>query len=192
MTTVIEYINQIRTERMPENQENTTRKYATTSQKQEVFVCNAMMNDTTYEVPVYSGSGYQGVYNPAQSFRRAISSSISHMTGMPRVEADKLVKNYEFTPAEATEILNFSKEFINTYLQTGRKLPLGGRERSNVSLKLKPIEAGFVSYPVKVGEDSNGKPICETKETYVGGYETIKVYGPWPQWCKDNVKNRRT
>lgn len=190
--TVIEYINQIRNERMPDNQDNPTKKYATTSQKQEVSVCNAMMNDTTYEVPVYSGSGYQGIYNPAQSFRRAISSSISHITGMPRIETDRLVKNYEFTQAEATEILNFSKEFINTYLQTGRKLPLGGREKSNVSLKLKQIEAGFVSYPIKVGEDAEGKPICETKKTYVGEYETVKVYGPWPQWCKDVVnKNRR-
>ena len=190
MMSVLEYINQIRNDRMPENTHN-KRRYATTSQKQEVTMCNAMMNDTTYEVPIYAGSGYQGIYNPAQSFRRIISSSMSNMTGMPRIEADKLVRQYQFNTEEATELLNFSKEFINTYLQTGRKLPLGGRERSNVSLKLKQIESGFVSYPVKVGEDSEGNPICETKQTYVGGYDTIKVYGPWPQWCKENTNKRR-
>ena len=189
--TVLEYINQIRNDRMPEDSDNSKRRYATTSQKQEVTMCNAMMNDTTYEVPIYAGSGYQGVYNPAQSFRRAVASSMSNITGIPRIEADKLVRNYTFNTEEATEILNFSKEFINTYLQTGRKLPLGGRERSNVSLKLKQIDAGFVSYPVKVGEDTEGKPICETKEAYVGGYETIKVYGPWPQWCKDETNQGR-
>lgn len=189
--TVLEYINQIRNDRTPNNSENKPRKYCTTSQKNEVSVCNLMMNDIQYEVPIYSGSGYQGVYNPAQSFRRAISSAMSNMTGIPRIETDRMVREYEFTPAEATEVLNFSKEFINTYLQTGRKLPLGGREKSNVSLKLKQINSGFVTYPVKIGEDDTGKPICETKETYVGGYETIKVYGPWPQWCKDNVRNRR-
>lgn len=187
--TVTEIIKQIQNERL--NVNGNSRKYSTTSQKQEVLVCNAMMNDTSYEVPVYSGSGYQGVYNPAQSFRRVLSSSMSHMTGMSRVETDKLVKNYKFSPAEATEILNFSKEFIHTYLHTGRKLPLGGREKSNISLKLKSIQPGFVSYPVKVGEDKNGHPICESKEAYVGGYETVKVYGPWPQWCKDNINNRR-
>lgn len=185
--TVAELLYDIRNET---SSNESLRKYSTPSQKQEVEICNAMMNDTTYEVPIYAGAGYQGIYNPAQSIRRAISSSISHMTGKSRLETDQMVKGYSFTSEEATEILNFSKEFINTYLQTGKKLPLGGRSKSNITLKLKQIEPGFVTYPVKVGNDENGKSICETKEAYVGGYETVKVYGPWPQWCKDELYKR--
>ena len=167
------------------------KSYDTKSCKDEIAIAQAMMNDTNYNVDVYSGSTFQGVYNPAQSIRRVISSSISNITGMSRIETDNLVKNYEFTQNEAKEVLDFSKEFINTYLQTGRKLPLGGREHSNVSLKLKQVEPGFISYPVKVGEDNKGNPICESKQTYVGGYETIKVYGPWPQWAKEQSNIRR-
>lgn len=191
MENVRELINSIRSNRMPVKKDNSKKYYDTKSCKDEIAVAQAMMNDTTYNVDVYAGSNFQGVYNPSQSIRRVISSSMSNITGMSRVESDNLVRDYEFTPNEAKEILDFSKEFINTYLQTGRKLPLGGRENSNVSLKLKQIQPGFVSYPVKVGEDSNGKPICEPKQTYVGGYETIKVYGPWPQWAKERTNNRR-
>lgn len=189
MVSVRELITSIRSNRMPSNSEDSKKYYDTKSCKDEILIAQAMMNDTNYTVDTYSGSTFQGVYNPAQSIRRVVSSSISHITGMPRVESDNLVKNYEFTSNEAKEVLDFSKEFINTYLQTGRKLPLGGREHSNVSLKLKQVNPGFVSYPVKIGEDPNGKPICESKQTYVGGYETIKVYGPWPQWSKEQINN---
>ena len=36
-------------------------------------------------------------------------------------------------------MINISKQFIHTYLETGRKLPLGGREKSNISLVNKTI-----------------------------------------------------
>ena len=32
---------------------------------------------------------------------------------------------------EAEKFVNVSKEFVNTYLGTKRKLPLGGREKTN-------------------------------------------------------------
>lgn len=165
------------------------RTYDTKSQKNEVAVMTAMLNDSSYQVGVYNNSGYQGLYCPAQSFRRIISDSMSRMTGMSRMETDGLVAKYEFTPNDSREMINFSKEFIHTYLRTGRKLPLGGRESSNISLMLKQVPGGTVSYPVKVGEDSQGHAICESKTAYVGSYETVKVYGPYPSWRKDEVKN---
>ena len=163
------------------------RTYDTKSQKNETAVMQAMMNDPTYQVATYAGGGYQGLYNPASSFRRVVSNTMTATTGMTRLEADTLLAKHEFTPQDAREMINFSKEFVLTYLQTGRKLPLGGREDSNVSLKLKEVPAGFVSYPVKIGEDAAGHAICESKEAYVGGYKTIKVYGPCPPWKKELV-----
>jgi hypothetical protein len=165
------------------------RTYDTKSQKNELAVMTAMLNDCSYQVGVYNNSGYQGLYCPAQSFRRLISNSMAAMTGMSRMETDGLVSKYEFGPNDSKEMINFSKEFIHTYLKTGRKLPLGGREASNISLMLKQVPGGTVSYPVKVGEDSQGHAICESKTAYVGAYETVKVYGPCPVWKKEEVKN---
>lgn len=164
------------------------RTYDTKSQKNELAVMQAMMNDTSYQVDVYNNTGYQGIYNPAQSFRRMVSNSLASITGISRMESDNLVSKHEFGPQDAKEMINFSKEFVHTYLKTGRKLPLGGREMSNISLKLKDVSSGFVSYPVKVGEDSKGHAICEPKEAYVESYQTVKVYGPCPSWRKDEKK----
>ena len=167
------------------------RTYDTKAQKNETAVMTAMMNDGTYQVSVYAGGGYQGIYCPASSFRRVVSNALSASTGMSRLEADSLLAKHEFTPQDAREMVSFSKEFVLSYLKTGRKLPLGGRDNSNVSLKLKNVPAGFVTYPVKIGEDQSGHPICESKEAFVGAYETIKVYGPCPSWKKEQTNPQK-
>lgn len=164
------------------------RRYDTKSAKDELTVMKAMLNDQTYQVDIYSSEGKVGTYNPAKSFRGMLSSVISDTTGIPRIEADNLLNNYEIKTSEAKSVLDFSKEYINTYLHTGRKLPLGGREKSNVSLIEKTIPAGYVRYPVKVGEDPDGRAICESKEAFVGEYKTVKVYGPCPYWLKNDNK----
>lgn len=184
--TVAETISQIKASRQLADEAG-KRVYDTKSQKNELSVMVAMMNDPSYQVDVYSAGGYQGIYCPAQSIRRVISNSMAAMTGMSRMETDGLVARHEFNNHDAKEMLSFTKEFVHTYLKTGRKLPLGGREMSNVSLKLKQVPAGFVSYPVKVGEDSEGHAICESKNAYVGSYETVKVYGPCPAWRKESI-----
>lgn len=163
------------------------RTYDTKSQKNEAAVMAAMMNDTSYQVATYGIGGYQGLYCPATSFRRVVSNAIASTTGMGRAEADSLLAKYEFNQQEAREMVSFSKEFMLSYLQTGRKLPLGGRSLSNISLKLKEVPSGFVSYPVKVGQDESGHAICESKEAFVGSYQTVKVYGPCPVWRKEEV-----
>ena len=188
--TVEEVIQEIqRSRRLAE--EAGHRTYDTKSQKDETAVMSALMNDKTYQVATYSNGGYQGIYHPSASFRRIVSNTISTVTGMSRTEADTLLSQHEFSPQDAREMINFSKEFVLTYLQSGRKLPFGGRDMSNVSLKIKNIPGGFVSYPVKVGEDQAGHAICESKEVYVGPYQTVKVYGPCPVWRKEATNPQR-
>ena len=45
-----------------------THKQVSSSQKDEVRIMQAMLNDTSYEVGVYAKSGQVGTYNPAQDF----------------------------------------------------------------------------------------------------------------------------
>ena len=167
------------------NRQSSANAYDTKSQKDELAIMRAMLNDKSYQVNVYGNEGIQYQYCPALAIRDTCSSIITNSTGISMQESTKIMENYEFKPHEAKNLIDLSKEFVNTYLETGRKLPLGGRERSNVSLIKKIIPAGKIAYPVKVGEDENGKAICESKETHVEEYDSIRVYGPCPNWIKN-------
>lgn len=181
MSTVKDLINEINEARNRAIEQGST-VYKTRSQKTEVAVMRAMLNDTSYKVGVYGSKGLESEYCPAEDMRKTISSIMQNSTGLSKVEADSAVDNYEFKNNEAQSFVNFSKEFINTYLQTGRTLPLGGREKSNVSLIRKQVPGGNMLYPSRVTSD--GTDGYESKEVYVEPYETIKVYGSCPDWLK--------
>ena len=99
------------------------------SAKDEVRVMQAMLNDTEYEVGVYTNSGFKENYNPAKDFKGMLSGVIASTTKISKEEASSLANAHEVTKSEATTMVNVSKEFVNTYISTGRKLPFGGREK---------------------------------------------------------------
>ena len=88
-----------------------------------------------------------------------------------------LVNAYEFTRVDAAAMVNMSKEFVNTYLQTGRKLPLGGRKNSDIELMWKNIEDRTTEIPIKseTGERLN---------TFIPAHGGIKAINPCPEWLK--------
>ena len=154
------------------------------SSKDEVRVMQAMLNDTEYEVGVYTGSGLKETYNPAQDYRTMLSGVISGVAKISKEEAAALVSTHEVTKAEATTMVNVSKEFVNTYLETGRKLPFGGREKSNIAISGKDIPETVKTYPKKVGINEDGSARYESGERKVPGHFTAKVYSSCPDWVK--------
>ena len=76
-------------------------------------------------------------------------------------------------------LLNISKEFIHTYLETGKKLSLGGREKSDISFYKKTVDSYHISSPIL---QSDGSYI--RKGTIIPTYETIKVDNKCPSWIK--------
>jgi predicted DNA-binding protein (UPF0251 family) len=155
------------------------------SQKDEVRVMRAMLNDRDYEVGVYGKSGKVGTFSPAKTARTVVASVMASAAKIPQAEAEKLADAHEFKKSEAAGMVEISKEFVNTFIQSGRKLPLGGREKSDVGLSLKVVEAGVRSYPRQVGVDSNGKPIYDGKgEVNVNAHESIRVHAPCPTWVR--------
>ena len=150
------------------------------SQKDEVRVMKAMLNDRDYRVGVYSNSGLEGEICPSKEAREMIASAISGAAKIPQAEAEKLAEDYDFKKSEAINMINISKEFVNTYLETGRKLPLGGREKSNVSLIKKDIPNKTTTYPKKVGVDESGKPLYKTETTEIKAHSTVKASGSCP------------
>ena len=158
--------------------------HASSSHKDEVRVMRAMLNDTSYEAGVYDKSGKIGTVAPAKEFKSMISNVISTTTKISTEEADSLAALYDAKKSDAESMVTISKEFINTYLKTDRKIGLGGREKSNVSIIRKEVGASTRSYPKQVGIGADGKPVYEKVEVKVSPYESVKVYSPCPAWVK--------
>jgi len=154
--------------------DNVSQKSA--SRKDEITVMRAIMNDPEFSVEVYDKGGKVEDYYPSRDLRKMVSNVVSATTKVPAKEASELVNNYEFTKADAAAMVGLSKEFINTYLHTGRKLPLGGRKNSNIELMWKEIGDRTAGIPTKDGD--------KRSETFIPAHGGIKVSNPCPSWVK--------
>lgn len=154
------------------------------SNRDEVRVMQAMLNDTDYQVSVYGKDGIVGEINPATDFRNMCASVMSNAAKIPMAEANQLMADYSVKKSEAEAMVDISKEFINTYLQTGRKLPLGAREKSDISLSIKHNPASIRTYPMKVGVNEDGSDRYAKQPTSVPAYDSLKVHAACPPWVK--------
>ena len=152
----------------------------TASTKDEICVMQAMLNDKTYKVGVFNKNGQVDTYCPAEEARAMSAITISQAAHISMPEAENLMESYEYSKKEAQAMIGISKEFINTYLQTDRKIHLGGREKSDVSLLAKHNEAGMPRYPIS--GLTNGAAASGT--TQVPAYDSVKVVAPCPTWLK--------
>ena len=115
-----------------------------------------------------------------------LADIIKDSTKVSLKEAEELSHNYQFTKNGAQTMVNFSKEFVNTYLHTGRKLPLGAREKSNCSLVKKIKEAKVSTFPVATAIDAEGNKVyTNSPARMTPAYETIKVTGSCPAYLKN-------
>lgn len=174
------------TEVIKEIKENLTQTAA--SSKDEVRVMRAMLNDTEYKVDVYGKEGVVGQYCPAEDVRSTFAGVIASTTKIPHAEAEGLMSSYEFKKSDAETMINVGKEFINTYTQTGRKLPLGGRATSNVALSMREVPASTRTYPKKVGVSETGAGRYENAPTTIKAHTSLKVHAPCPSWVEDDKK----
>lgn len=162
-----------------------SRKSKTSScMKDEVKVMEAMLNDNSFIVDIYSKTGVVGQYCPAEDAHNMISNIIKNTTKISAKEAEELSKDYVFTKQDAATFVNLSKEFINTYMETGRKLPLGGRKDSNISIAKKVKEERTSNFPVKIKNNEDGINSYETINKTIPSHGSLKVYSPCPSWIK--------
>ena len=162
---------------------NETRTQTSASSKDESRVMRAMLNDKDFKVDIYGKSGVEGQYSPYEDARILVSNIIKDTTKMSSKEASALAEEYEFGKAEANIFIGISKEFINTYMETGRKLSLGGREKSNISIAKKVKEEKANTYPKKVGVNPDGTDKYETVNAgTIPEHNTIKVFSSCPSW----------
>ena len=166
------------------NEISTSLSQTSSSRKDEIRVMQAMLSDPSYEINVYGKNGIEDTYNPCNDFRSMCASVIANAAKVPSAEATQLMDNYSVKKSEAASMVNISKEFVSTFLQTGRKLPLGAREKSDISLSLKKVDASTRLYPTKVGVNDDGSDRYSKQPTTVPAHESIRVHAPCPSWAK--------
>lgn len=159
-------------------------KKKSASQKDEVKIMRAMLNDKEYVVDVYDKTGVIGQVCPANDAREMAASIISGATRIPYEEAKSLADNYEFKRNEAASMVEISKEFVNTYLDTGRKISLGGRVDKDISIYQDSLESKEKTYPKRIGEDENGKPKYERPITVIPAHKSAKTESGCPEWLR--------
>ena len=159
-------------------------KQKSSSKRDEISVMQAMLNDRKHCVDVYGKTGVEGQYYPGQDFRAMVSDVMSSAAHIDKKEAESLVEGFDFKKTHAETVINVGKEFINTYLETGRKIKLGGRETSDVALCKKEFPAGMRRYPTQIGVDEKGNPINGSSETWVNAYTGVKASSPCPVWVQ--------
>lgn len=173
MTTVNELLNEIK--------DNHTQ--VSSSARDETRVMQAMLNDGSYEVGVYSNKGQIGTYCPSKDFRQMQSNIVSSVTKINKEEATNLVSEYQATKSDASTMVNISKEFFNTYLDSGRKLSLGGRKDSNYALSAKDVPETEKTYQKRVmGDDGNITWVPGKK--VIPAHKGLKARSSCPPWVK--------
>lgn len=160
-----------------------THKQVSSSCKDEVRVMQSMLNDTSYEVDIYSSAGKVGTFSPAKEFREMQTNIVSSVAKISKEESKKLVDNYAVTKSDASAMVGISKEFVNTYLETGRKLPFGGREKSNYSLSMKKVPETIKKYRNKV-TNPDGTVDWVPGEKTIPPHNGLKSKSSCPSWVK--------
>ena len=164
---------------------NETRTQRSASSKDELRVMQAMLNDPEFVVDVYGKGGVIGQYCPCEDAHAMAANIIKGAAKVSSKEAEHLAENYEFTKQDANTFINISKEFINTYVETGRKLPLGGRETSNIALSKKIKKERSNNFPKKVGVNDDGSDRYEScGEGTIPTHDSLRVHSSCPPWLK--------
>lgn len=160
-----------------------TRTQTSVSNKDEVRVMMGMLNDPTYKVDVYGRNGVETQYCPYEESRTLVAGIIKDTVKISANEAAELAGKYEFSKQNANVMIDLSKEFVNTYLHTGRKLSFGGREDSKISIARK-VKTSNPAGPKKVGVNDDGSDKIVEGTGTIAQHASLRVYSPCPPWCK--------
>lgn len=151
-------------------------KQASASNKDEVAVMMAMLNDKSYKVDELGKDGQVvSTYCPAEVADSLAAGIIKGSTKVSTAEAEELAKNYEYGKKEATAMVTLSKEFTNVYLDTGRKIKYGNRDQKSLVLSQQDKKASTCTYPKRTGYDESGKPIYQLSTSEIAAYKDVKA-----------------
>lgn len=130
----------------------------------ESRVMRCMLNDPEYTVGVYERKvGYVGERCPYTEARQFVKYIVMGATGLDGNDSQHLAENYEFQKRDAVFLLDNMRDFVATYMSTGRKLNLMQTGATEADIFIREMPAGIKRVPDK---DNPGS----TKETITSPY----------------------
>ena len=144
----------------------------------EVRVMKSMLNDKDFKIAIYDkNDGYIGDKCPAEEATQFVSNIIQAATGLDSKDSKHLAEGYEFTKKDAVFLVNNAKDFIETYMRTGRKLNIIQNGAGEASIYARNIPAGTKNIPAKPGSN-------ETKTISTPAYTKIVSISKSPKYVK--------
>lgn len=144
-----------------------TKKQRSCNKVDEVRIMQTMLNDADFSISIYDkNKGLIGTRCPHDEAVKFAANICSGVTGIDSKSAMELSSNYEFTKKDAMFMLDNSRDFISTYVNTGRKFPLVQSETTQAVISTRHIDAKEKIVPgskevVKTSEYD--KIICQSK-----------------------------
>lgn len=139
----------------------------------EVAVAQALLNDPDFQVGIYDkNKGLIGTRNVHEEAVKFVANVSSEITGLDKKTAEELANKYTFTKKDANFIINTSKDYIQTYLKTGRKFNLVQTEDAEANIFLKATPAKEKLIPTKDG----------TKLVKTGAYQKVACKSGCPKY----------
>ena len=157
------------------------------NKRDEIAVMKEMLNDKNYSAVVYGNQGPIESFSPGVAATELAASILNGAADLPKQEAQQLASMYEFTNQDAANMINIGNEFINLYLQTGRKYSFGGRQDHEFAIMQKVVEPCTKTYNKQVGINPDGSRIYEQAQTQVPGFVGLSTKAGCPSWVKKGL-----
>lgn len=116
----------------------------------ELRVMTTMLNDPDFSVGVYDKKiGYIGQRSPHEEAVKFVGDIIQRATGLEKKDSQHLASELEFTKRDANFLINNMKDFLVTYVSTGRKINMIQSESTEANLYTKQMGASTKTIPNK-------------------------------------------
>ena len=161
-----------------------TKKQKAASRVDEIRVMRGMLNDPDYSVSVFDRSkGYIGSRCPRDEAVAFIGSVSSAITGLDSKSAAEIAKDNEFTKKDAIFLIDNAKDFIDTYLETGRKLPIVQNEATQAALIKRHVDSKEKKVSsVLMGNSSSNK--VESGTVTIPAFDKVVCKSNCPKYLK--------
>ena len=153
-----------------------TTKQVSINRNDEVRVMKEMLNDPNFSVSIYErNTGYVGQRCPHEEAVGFTKNIIQAATGLDARDSQHLAENYEFTKRDATFLLTNMRDFMSTYLSTGRKINLVQSADSEANLFAKNVDPKTKTIPASEGSK-------DTKQITTAAYTKIVSNSKRPKY----------
>lgn len=145
------------------------------SKSDEVTVMQSMLNDKEFQIAQFDrNKGYLGTHSPREIALGIVNDALCNVTGMSQKEATELSRDYHFSKRDASRQITICKDFVGTYMGTGRKMLMMSDPRGEASINLKYVEPHEKTVPDSNASGKTKKVMTPERIKLVSSNRTMK------------------